>query len=424
MILENIKVISPLDKLNSTFNLLILDGKIARLTREKILLNNTKSIDLTGKTAIPGLFDMHTHFREPGQTYKEDIFTGSQAAANGGFTGVLLMPNTDPPVDSPEIIDYIYEKSKDNIVDIYTTACLTKERKGLKLSNIENCLKAGAIAFTDDGSPVLNSELLNQGFKYSAKYKFPFLQHAENYNLHSNGVVNEGKISKLLKLNGIPEESESSVISSDILLLKQNRDALYHIQHISCEKSIKIIKEAKCEGLNVSVEVCPHHFILDEEACINFGTNAKMNPPLRTKKDVEAILNAISENIIDVIASDHAPHSNEEKLLPMSIAPFGIIGLETTVSLTYTYLLKKRYITIERMIELLSINPRKVLGLEQIKIREGEKANLTILDTECVYRINKNKFYSKSRNTPFDNFEVQCKPFAIINNNNIFFSDL
>lgn len=425
LILKNIKVVSPLDNINKTLNILIQNGKIKKLRTEIIPeTDEIKSLDCTGKTAVPGFFDMHVHFREPGQTHKEDIFTGSQAAANGGFTGVLLMPNTIPPVDSPDVINSIKKKSKENIVDIYTTACLTKERKGVELSNIEECINAGAIAFTDDGSPVLNSDLLNAGFRYSAEYKFPFLQHAENPKLHNNGVLNEGKISKILKLNGIPAKSEYSVISSDILLLKQNRNAYYHIQHISCQKSVDIIEQAKTEGLNVSVEVCPHHFILDEEAYLIYGTNAKMNPPLRTRNDVESILKAISENLIDVIASDHAPHSEEEKLLPFSIAPFGIIGLETTVSLTYTYLVKKGIISFEKMIELLSVNPRKILGLKQIQIKEGENANLTILDTNFKYTINKDKFYSKSRNTPFNNFEVQCKPFAIINNDNIFFSNL
>ncbi len=424
IILKNVNVVSPIDNLNQVLNILIRNGKFEKITTEAININGIQQLDLSDKTAVPGFFDMHVHFREPGQTHKEDIFTGSQSAANGGFTGVLLMPNTTPPVDNPEIINYIKEKSKGNIIDIFTTACLTKERNGKHLSDIEGCLKAGAIAFTDDGSPVLNSELLNKGLELSAKFKFPFLQHAENSKLHKNGVLNEGKISKLLNLEGIPAESESSVISADILLVKQNIDSRYHIQHISSEKSINIIRDAKKEGLNITCEVCPHHFILEEDDCLKYGTNAKMNPPLRTKQDRESILKAISENIIDVICSDHAPHSDDEKLLPLSIAPFGIIGLETTISLTYTYLVKNNIISFERMIEMLSINPRKILGLKQINIREGESANLTILDTNISYKINKEKFYSKSKNTPFNNFLVQCKPFAVINNNNIFFSNL
>ncbi len=424
LILKNIRVVSPSDEINQVLNILIRNGKIEKLSPDIITENDIKSIDLTGKTAVPGFFDMHVHFREPGQTHKEDIFTGSQAAANGGFTGVLLMPNTIPPIDSPDIIKFIRDKSKGNIIDIFTSACLTKERKGKELSDVVECLRAGAIAFTDDGSPVLNSDLLNRGFALSAEYNFPFLQHAENYSLSKNGVVNKGIISEKLNLTGIPAESESSVIASDILILQNIRKARYHIQHISSEKSISIIKSAKNEGLNVTAEVCPHHFILDEESILIYGTNAKMNPPLRTKRDVESILDAISKNIIDVISSDHAPHSEDEKLLPLSIAPFGIIGLETTISLSYTHLVKKNIISFDRMIKMMSINPRKTLGLNEIKIREGEKANLTILETDTKYKIDKNKFYSKSRNTPFNNLEVQCKPFAIINNDNIFFSNL
>lgn len=421
IILKNIRVFSPTDGLDEETDIHIKNGIIEKIGKTEQI---AESKDCKGLTAVPGFFDMHVHFRDPGQTIKEDLNSGTEAAANGGFTGVLMMPNTNPPIDSVEIISDLAKRSEDSIVDVYTSACITSKRENKTLSKIEELYNAGAIAFTDDGSPVLNDEIMEMILEYSAKYKFPVLQHAENSSMHPDGVINEGIISKALKLAGIPCESETSVVAADILLANSVKGSKYHIQHISCAKTLAIIGEAKKENPDLTCEICPHHFILSEDDCIKQGTNAKMNPPLRTKTDVASLLKGISDGIIDVLCTDHAPHTEEEKSRGMEKAPFGIIGLEAAIGLSYTYLVKNKLIDLNRFVEMFSINPRKILGLKQVQIKEEEPANITILDTEKEWTVDKSKFKSKSRNTPYDKYSLTCKPYAVINKNQIYYSEL
>lgn len=428
LLIKNIKIVSPSDKLNKKADIYIENGLIKEIGKISNDIINKKSdvkvIDGKGLTSVPGFFDMHVHFREPGQTHKETIDSGCESAMNGGFTGVTMMPNTSPPIDSPEVINEVLSQGKNSLIDLTTTACITKNRSGDELADIKRLHKAGAIAFTDDGSPVANPHLMRQALEQIAPIDSIFVQHAEDMALSNHGSMNEGKTSQKLGLSGIPEISETTIVARDIEITGYVKGARYHLQHISCGDSVDIIRNAQKRGIKASAEVCPHHFVLTDQACEKYGTMAKMNPPLRTKKDIKKILDGLRDNTISVICTDHAPHSNKEKSIDFQNAPFGIIGLETAIGLTYTFLVKEKVISFEEMIRKMSINPRKLLHLEEIRIKKGSKANLTILDTSKKWKVDKNKFKSKSKNTPFDGFKLQCKPVAVINNDSVYYSDL
>jgi dihydroorotase len=373
--------------------------------------------DMTGKLVVPGFFDMHVHFREPGQTHKEDIRTGALAAAYGGFTGVLCMPNTSPAIDNTKILNENRIKARDNIVNVYSSACATFGRKGIELTDIEGLCKAGALAITDDGSPIADEGIMKEVLTRTCKLNVPVIQHCEIMSITDGGIINKGSVSEKLNVRGIPNSSEYEIIERDINLTRKIKGSRYHVQHISTKESVELVRKAKMEGLYVTAEACPHHFILDDEAVLEYGTNAKMNPPLRTREDMDAVIEGLRDRTIDVICTDHAPHDDEEKKLPLEKAPFGIVGLETAVGLSYTYLVNKGTISIEEMIHKMSINPRKILNLPQIRIREGEPANLTILDLDKEWEVDVNKFHSKSRNTPFAGWKLQGKSCGIVNNN-------
>ena len=372
--------------------------------------------DMAGKIIVPGFFDMHVHFREPGQTHKEDIITGALAAAYGGFTGVLCMPNTKPPVDNIEVIDSLTKKAKGNIVSVYNTACATLGREGKKITDIKSLHEHGALAITDDGSPIADDEIMKGVLEVTAKENIPVIQHCEVMSITNKGIMNEGAVSRNLRVNGIPKASEYEIIKRDIELTKNVKGAHYHVQHISTKEGVELVRKAKREGLNVTAEACPHHFILTDEAVAKYGTNAKMNPPLRSKEDVNAVLEGLRDGTIDVICTDHAPHTEEEKSLPLEKAPFGVIGLETAVGLANTYLVETGIISLDDMIKKMSVNPRKILNLPEIKIQEGEPANFTILDIKSQYTVDVNKFHSKSKNTPYDGWELKGMPAGIVNN--------
>ena len=372
--------------------------------------------DMAGKIIVPGFFDMHVHFREPGQTHKEDITTGALAAAYGGFTGVLCMPNTKPPVDNIEVIDSLTKKAKGNIVSVYNTACATLGREGKKITDIKSLHEHGALAITDDGSPIADDEIMKGVLEVTAKENIPVIQHCEVMSITNKGIMNEGAVSRNLRVNGIPKASEYEIIKRDIELTKNVKGSHYHVQHISTKEGVELVRKAKREGLNVTAEACPHHFILTDEAVAKYGTNAKMNPPLRSKKDVNAVLEGLRDGTIDVICTDHAPHTEEEKSLPLEKAPFGVIGLETAVGLANTYLVETGIISLDDMIKKMSVNPRKILNLPEIKIQEGEPANFTILDIKSQYTVDVNKFHSKSKNTPYDGWELKGMPAGIVNN--------
>lgn len=425
ILLKNIHIVSPEQKLDKYSDILIIDGIIEKIgfniatTIKPIQIINAKDY-----TCTPGFYDMHVHFREPGPTHKETILTGAAAAMNGGFTGVLCMPNTEPPLDSPYIIETFIRRYSNLLADIDFTGCVTKNRAGKELSAFMSLSDAGVKGFTDDGSPVEDPLLMRYALEYCVQLDKVFIQHAETTALSNKGAMNEGKVSTSMGLRAIPTISESVMVARDILITKFIKGARYHLQHISCADSVELIRNAKKNGLNVTTEVCPHHFILTEEACFGFNTNAKMNPPLRSEHDRQALIEGLRDGTINVLCTDHAPHTDYEKNMGFYEAPFGIIGLETCVGLSYKYLVETNVISFKRFVEYLAVNPRKILKIETPKIKEGEAANLTILNVNKEWKINKGKFKSKSRNTPFNGFKAKCKPVAVINKNQIYFSDL
>lgn len=416
LLLRNCHVISPLQNINGRFDIQIANGVIIKMGVIWQHVRELVQYDLAGKIVVPGFFDMHVHFREPGQTHKEDIQSGSNAAAYGGFTGVLCMPNTNPPIDNVETINDNKIKSKDNIVDVHTSACASKNRDGKVLSDISSLIEAGALAITDDGNPVANDDLMKHALLESGKMNKPVIQHCEVMSISDGGVMNDGVVSRKLGLKGISNESEWKIIERDIEFVRQIKNCHYHVQHISTKEAVELVRKAKTEGLNVTAEACPHHFTLTDEAVEKFGTNAKMNPPLRTQEDVHAVIEGLRDGTIDVLCTDHAPHTSEDKDLGMEKALFGIVGLETAVGLSYTALVEKNVLSLEDWIRKMSVNPRKILGLPEIKINEGEEANLTILDLNKDWTVDVSQFHSKSKNSPYDGWKLQCKPVGIVNN--------
>jgi len=416
LLLRNCHVISPAENINGRFDILIVNGVINRMGVIWQHVREVMQYDLAGKIVVPGLFDMHVHFREPGQTHKEDIETGLKAAAYGGFTGVMTMPNTTPPVDNSEVFEANKKRASGNIVDMYQSACATVGRKGETVSAIEELINIGVPAITDDGSPIADDKIMKEVLERAGKFHKPVVQHCEVMSITDGGIINQGEVSENLGVKGIANSSEYTIIERDIKLTKETPGSHYHIQHISTSEAVELVRNAKKAKLNVTAEACPHHFILDDGAILKYGTNAKMNPPLRTRADVEQVIEGLRDGTIEIICTDHAPHTADEKSLPLDKAPFGIVGLETAVGLTYTHLVETGVITLEEMIMKMSVNPRKLLGLPSISINEGSHANLTILDTNKVYKIDKNTFHSRSKNTPFDGWEVKCKPIGIVNN--------
>lgn len=423
--LKNIRVINPIQNLDSNLNILIRNGIIEYLSEEEFNTSSeTKIIDGRELVCSPGLFDMHVHFREPGFTHKETLKTGIEASANGGFTGVLCMPNTNPPIDSVPLVDYIYNRSEGEVVDVYPSAGITQNLQGEKITPMLSLSDAGALMFTDDGNCVLNSDVLRRAFDYSAPSDLLIAQHCEDTNLSANFAVNEGKFSSKLGLKGYPSVAEEIILSRDILLAKYCGNRRYHAQHISSKGSVEILRRAKVNGLRVSAEVTPHHIAITEAMLESFDTNFKMNPPLRTEEDVEALIEGLKDNTIDCIATDHAPHSLFEKDVEFEKAPNGVIGLETALGVALTFLYHKGHLTLSQIIEKMSINPRRLLGLSTIYIKEGEKANLTIFSPNAEWVVDKQYFKSKSKNSPFEGFKLKGKPKYTINNGLLYVCNL
>jgi dihydroorotase len=415
LLLRNCQVISPSENINGRFDILIINGIINRMGVVWQHVREVIQYDLAGKMIVPGFFDMHVHFREPGQTHKEDIDTGADSAAYGGFTGVLTMPNTNPPVDNPLLIEQNNVRAKNKIVNVYQSACATIGRKGVQVTDIEGLITAGALAITDDGSPIANDGTMKEVLERTAKFAKPVVQHCEVMSITDGGIMNKGIVSEKMGVKGISNASEYKIIERDIELVRNTPGSHYHIQHISTKEAVQLVRSAKAEGLNVTAEACPHHFILTEEAILEHGSNAKMNPPLRTKEDRDEVIEGLRDGTIDMICTDHAPHTAEEKSQPLDIAPFGIVGLETAIGLTYTHLVDNGVISLEEMINKMSVNPRKLLGLPAIRITEGSPANFTILDVNSSWKVDPRKFHSKSKNTPFAGRELKCKPVGIVN---------
>lgn len=419
-LLKNLAAINPEQNFNEQkIDILIIDGKIAEIGSNLNYNDNVnRTIDLSGKLLAPGFLDMHVHLREPGREDEETIETGCRAAANGGFTAVACMPNTEPTIDTAEVVEFIKNKSKNFIVDVYPVAAATVGRKGEFLSPMLELKEAGAVGFSDDGIAIKTASILKRAMEYAKMMDLPIIEHCEDDSL-SYGSMNEGINSTLFGLPPLPSVSEDLIVMRDILMA-QYTGARVHIAHISSGNAVRLVREAKQKNINITSEVTPHHFTLTDEALKSYDTNLKMNPPLRTEKDVKEILEGLKDGTIDCIASDHAPHSIEEKELEFDYAPNGIVGLETSVGLALSELYHKKILSIEEIIFKYSINPRKILNLNVPFFKVGEKAEFTILDLNEVWTVNKNKFASKSKNTPFDKRLLTGLAVGIFNNGKLY----
>lgn len=417
---NNIRVISPSQNLDKVLNLHIKDGVIVHLSDEKPVTNaNTEIIDGSNLVCSPGLFDMHVHLREPGQEYKEDIQTGTAAAANGCFTGVLCMPNTAPPIDNPAVVELINKKAQGNLVDVEIAAAITHGREGKHISTMLELNDYGVKLFTDDGSSVTNSEVMKRAFDYAATKNLLISQHCEDHGLTVDFSANEGVVSSKLGLKGYPSVAEEIIVMRDVMLAEYCGNRGYHASHISTKGSVRILREAKARGLKVSCEVTPHHFTLTDDLLVSYDTNLKMNPPLRTQDDINAIFEGLKDGTIDCIATDHAPHALHEKEVEYEKAPNGIIGLETSLGVTLTYLYHKGILSLAEIISKMSVNPRKILKMNTINIAVNEIANLSIFAPEEEWTVDKRIFKSKSKNTPYDGFQFKGKPKYSVNNNKL-----
>ena len=422
IVLKQVLILNPDQKLNQKCDLLINNGIIEKIDGlNEADFKSTKVIDLENKICSPGFFDMHVHLREPGREDEETVETGSNAAAAGGFTGVACMPNTDPNIDSAEIVRFIKEKAKDHLVDVYPVAAATLARKGEALSPMYELFEAGAVAFSDDGVAIKNAGVLRNVLEYSLNFGTPIIEHCEDESM-ADGVMNEGLISTTLGLPGIPKVAEDLVVMRDIMLAEFTGGKV-HIAHISSKKSVELVRQAKKNNINVTAEVTPHHFTMTDDLLKSYDTNYKMNPPLRTRADVEAMIEGLKDGTIDCIASDHAPHAIEEKEMEFIFAPNGIIGLETELSLVMSELVHKKHLTISKVIEKMAINPRKILNISIPQIKIGEVANLTIFDPDQIWTVDVNKFKSKAKNSPFDKRLMTGKSIAVINKGKMFFED-
>lgn len=408
ILIKNGRVLNPSENLDKVMDLLVEDGRIKE-KKEQIETDADKIIDAKGCYVMPGLIDLHVHFRDPGLTYKEDIETGSRAAANGGFTTVCCMPNTKPVVDNVDTVKYIIEKGKEvGLTNVLPVGAVTMNMEGKEVTDIESLKKAGICAISEDGKSVMNSGVYRKAMKEAARLNVPVMAHCEDINLVEGGVINLGNKSKELGVKGISNAVEDVIAMRDIMLARET-NAKLHLCHCSTKDSVEMVKQAKAEGIDVTAEVCPHHFSMCSDDITENDGNFKMNPPLRTREDMETLIKGLSEDIMDVISTDHAPHSKEEKEKDLEHAPFGIVGLETSVPLTITNLVKKGYITPLQMAAKMSYNPAQVLGSDKGTLNEKAVADITIIDPDAEYTIDKNTFQSKGKNTPFDGYKVNGK---------------
>ncbi len=417
ILIKNGRVIDPANKIDAVMDIFIDDGKIIEIGNSLATHRSplTTIIDASNKIVVPGLIDIHVHLREPGYEYKETIKTGTEAASAGGFTTIACMPNTKPVNDNQSITDFILDKAKkDGIVNVYPVGAITKGLKGEELSEIGELKSAGVVAITDDGRPVMNSELMRRAMEYASMFDLPVLSHCEDLQLSEGGVMNEGFVSTELGLKGIPNAAEIVMAARDIALAELT-GARLHIAHVSAAGSIMLIRDAKKRGLKVTCETAPHYFTLTDKDVSDYNTNAKINPPLRSEDDLKAIREGLKDGTIDAIATDHAPHEASEKDVEFDKAPFGIIGLETALPLTLK-LVEDGILSLNDAIAKLTINPARILGLNKGTLSVGADADITIIDPEEEWLIDVTKFKSKGKNSPFHGWKVKGRVEMVIVN--------
>ena len=422
LLIRNGRVVDPSSGTDKRLDVLIEKGKITQI-KPKISVSGAKLIDASGLIVAPGFIDMHVHLREPGQEDKETIATGALAAARGGFTSIACMPNTDPVNDNRGVTEYILSEAKKNAaVNVFPIASITKGEKGEELTDMADLIDAGAIAFSDDGMPVQSSQVMRRTLEYSKILNTVIIDHCEDKYLSADGVMHEGYYSYLFGLRGIPSSSEETMVSRDIILANR-ADAAIHIAHLSVKGAVELVKEAKRKKVKVTAEVTPHHLFLTDSLIESYDTQLKVNPPLRSKEDTLALKQAVKNGTIDVFATDHAPHTVDEKDVEFDKAPFGINGLETAVPLLLDKLVNKNIISLSRFIEMISTNPALILKLENKgRISVGADADLTILNLEKEIVVDVDSFKSKSRNNPFQRWELRGGPEMTIVGGKIVYS--
>ncbi len=412
LLIQNGRVIDPSEGMDRVTNLLIADGLIAAYDAQPS--GQETVIDATDKIVAPGLIDMHVHLREPGFEEDETIKTGTAAALAGGFTSIACLPNTDPPIDSQAAVEFIHDQAaRADHCHVFPIGCVSKNREGKELAEIGQLVEAGAVAFSDDGSPVGDAELMRRAFEYCLMFDKPVLNHAEIRELTLHGVMHEGLTSLILGLSGIPAAAEDVMTSRDIALAEATGGRL-HIMHVSTVNSVDALRRAKSRDVRVTAEATPHHFTLTDECLRSFDSNYKMNPPLRGREHVEAVIAGLADGTIDVIASDHAPHAKEKKMQELDQAPFGIVGLETSLGLVITRLIEPGHLDWPTAIRKMSLNPARILGLDKGTLRIGAEADVTIIDPQVRWTVDPTKFRSKSTNTPFAGWQLTGRADVVI----------
>jgi dihydroorotase len=409
---KNARIIDPESGYDKLGNLLTIGDKIADFG-ENILAEEAEIIDCGGHVLAPGLIDIQVHFRDPGQSHKEDLTSGSKSAVAGGITTVVCQPNTSPTLDSVLTFDYLRLKSREAAYcNIRAYGCITKAMKGEELADMHSLVEAGAVGFTDDGLPVMNANVMRRAFEYSKNLNVVIAQHAEDLNLTNKGCINEGKTSLELGVRGIPNISESVIVERDLAIL-ESTGGRYHLLHVSTKEALDAIKRAKAKGLAATVEVSPHHFMLTDAQVLKSGTNAKMNPPLRSEQDRLALIEGLRSGLIDAIATDHAPHDLSSKEKTLEEASFGIVGVETMLPLSLT-LYHQKILSLADLLSKMTCNAAKIINFDGGSIKKGARADLVLIDLNFEWQIDSQKFYSKSKNSPFDGFDVKGRAIRTV----------
>ncbi len=417
-LIKNGLIIDPKAQREGRYDILIEEGKIVEIGND-IEFSLGDVIDAEGKYVLPGLVDAHCHLREPGFEYKEDIESGTRSAAAGGFTSIACMPNTNPVIDNEAIIKYIINKAKtEGFVNVYPIGAISKGMKGEELSEIGELKFAGAVAISDDGKPVKSASLMKKAMQYASMFDMTVISHCEDLELAEEGVMNEGYYSTVLGLKGIPAAAEEVMVSRELILAEYTKTPI-HIAHVSTRLSVDLIRNAKRRGVNVTAETCPHYFTLTEAACEGYNTLAKVNPPLRTTDDVEAIIEGLKDGTIDIIATDHAPHHMDEKNVEFNLAANGLVGFETALPLAVTFLLKPGHLTLSQLVEKMCVNSSRILGLNKGTLEVGHAADITIIDLDEEFTVDINKLSSKSKNSPYDGFKLSGTVYYTIVNGRV-----
>jgi dihydroorotase len=406
LLIRNARVVDPSQNLDRVSDVLIDDGSIEAIGAS-LPSDGAEVLDASGLVAVPGFVDMHVHLREPGFEYKETIASGVAAAVAGGFTAVASMANTSPPNDCASVTEFILKKAREaGLARVHPIGATTKGMEGKELAEIGEMVAAGAVAISDDGLPVRDPNVMRRAMEYSRTFQIPIIEHCETPELHPGGVMNEGYWSTSLGLRGIPRASEEIAVSRNVILAEAT-GARFHVAHLSTAGALRSVREAKGRGLPVTCEVTPHHLLLTDERVSGYDTNAKMKPPLVIEKDRQALLEGLADGTVDAIATDHAPHHRDEKAEDFDEAPFGIVGLETAVSLCLDRLVGRGVISLIRLVELLSRGPATILGLSTGTLAPGSPADVTLLDLERAVRVEPSRFVSKGKNTPFAGLELR-----------------